>query len=168
MHIHKMKSRTRKRCSLYYTYLRNCSSTTKMKLTATQQDVWPTINSHRRPVTELFCMAAPNLNIQSQCLLTCDWLRPWAQAREFADTCWHWQEIPASPSDHQYRWSRLHVTFLTTTPHFPVLSWSLHVLHSITHLITIPVILQKKDFFYSLKQFQFHVYCTIYMRRREI
>jgi len=38
MLIYKMKSVTRKRCSLRYSYIRNCCFTTKMKLTATQQD----------------------------------------------------------------------------------------------------------------------------------
>jgi hypothetical protein len=43
---YKMKSVTTKPCSLHYTYRRNCSSTTKMKLSATQQDRWPAINTH--------------------------------------------------------------------------------------------------------------------------
>ena len=38
---YKMKSITTKPCTLRYTYRRNCSSTTKMKLTTTQQDGWP-------------------------------------------------------------------------------------------------------------------------------
>ena len=64
MHIHKMKSITRKHCSLHYTYRRNCSSTRKTKLTATHKDGRSLINSHRKPVTELSRMSVPNLNIQ--------------------------------------------------------------------------------------------------------
>jgi hypothetical protein len=45
-HIHKIKLVRTKRCSLRYTYRRNCSPTTKMKLIAIQQDGWPTINSN--------------------------------------------------------------------------------------------------------------------------
>jgi len=82
--IYIMKSVTGKRCNFRYKYIRNCSSTTKMKFTATQKDGWPTINSRRKPVTEVRRMAVPNLNIesmdqsqiQSQRLLICDWLRP--------------------------------------------------------------------------------------------
>jgi len=33
IHIYEMKSVTRKRCSLRYTYTRNCDSTKEMKLT---------------------------------------------------------------------------------------------------------------------------------------
>jgi len=50
MHMHEMKTVTRKRCSLRYTYITNCSSITKMKLTATR-DGWPTLNSQRKSVT---------------------------------------------------------------------------------------------------------------------
>ena len=71
-----MKSVKIKRCGLRYIYVRKCSSTPKMKLTATQQDGWPTINSRCKPVRELRSIAAPNLNIQIQRLLICDWLRP--------------------------------------------------------------------------------------------
>jgi len=48
----------------------------KIKLAATQQDGWPTINSHRKPVKELRRTAALYVNIQSQRLLTSDWFRP--------------------------------------------------------------------------------------------
>jgi len=63
-------------CSLCYKYIRNSSATTKMMHTATLQDGWPTINCHRKHVTEQRHMAAPSLNVQSQRLLCRDWLRP--------------------------------------------------------------------------------------------
>ena len=64
IYIYTMKSVTRKRCSLRYTYIRTCVSTTKIILTPTQQDGGPSINSHRKPVRELRRMVAPNLNIR--------------------------------------------------------------------------------------------------------
>jgi hypothetical protein len=63
-------------CSLFYKYIRNSSATTKIMHTATLQDGWPTINCHRKPVTEQRHMAATNLNVQSQRLLSRDWFRP--------------------------------------------------------------------------------------------
>jgi hypothetical protein len=53
IYIYTMKSVKSKCCSLRYTYRRNCSPTTKMKLTATQEDRWPTINSKCKTVPQL-------------------------------------------------------------------------------------------------------------------
>jgi hypothetical protein len=61
LHILKMKFLKTKCCSLCYTYRRNCSPTTKMKLTCgTQEDIWPTINSKCKSVPQL----QQNLTIQ--------------------------------------------------------------------------------------------------------
>ena len=48
IYIYIMKSVTRKRCSLRYTYRRNCISATEMKLNATQEEGCPTINSNHK------------------------------------------------------------------------------------------------------------------------
>ena len=114
--VYKMKSITTKRCSLHYTYRWNCSSTTKMKLTTIQQDGWPTINSPLKTATKL----RPNWTRTklSSCIVTGSGCSIGDHVTcNFADSCCHWQEIPASQSSCCYGTSSIDVTFfLPTSP----------------------------------------------------
>jgi len=120
IYIYKIKAVTTKHCSLCHTYRRNCSPTTKMKRTATQ-DGWPMTNSH--------CKTVPQLCPTWTSKVSTKWSSHFVIGRshstgnhvtcDSADTCCHWQEIPASQSSCSYNRSHVDVTFLLPTPsHF--------------------------------------------------
>jgi len=94
---YKMKSVTTNPCNVRYTYRRNCSSTTKMKLTATQQDGWPTINTPRKTETQVHPTSAGKIGAQWSSRLvigsdrstrrSCDTLPSWQLLSSTGNTC---------------------------------------------------------------------------------
>jgi len=126
MYIYEMKSVTTKRCSLRHTYRTNCIPTTKIKLSATQQDGWPTINSNYKTLTQLPHTWTNEVNTRwnsrlvhrssSSLVIGCGRSTADHVTRDNSDTCCHCQKLPASESHGWYHCSPIHVAPWVPTP----------------------------------------------------
>jgi len=100
----KMKSVTRKRCSLRYTYTRNCGSTKKWN--TTQKARWPTINFLHKSVAALH-LHPTTRSVDSTIWSSRPVIGPCRNQGDHVtydslDTCYQRQEILASPSSRWY------------------------------------------------------------------
>jgi hypothetical protein len=93
-----------KHCSLCYTYKSNCSSTTKMKIIASQEERWPIINTlHTTETIECFtCTWKVNTKCGSLLVIGSVCSTGDQVIRNFRDACCHLQEILASQSSVGY------------------------------------------------------------------
>ena len=86
-HTNIMKSVTRKRCNLRYTYRRNCCSTTEIKLTPHNKTDVPSQTATTNPHTT----TAPRTTRVQYALQqpSCDWFRPQLRRASDLRLCWH-------------------------------------------------------------------------------